>query len=187
VSAVLRRASQIDRVVEQIEATRLLVYDTAARVDANPGALFPREASMCKLKATETAKRAAPEGMQMTGGYGYDRRIVAGLRTRGWTVRVEELDSSFPRPTPDALDHAARTLAALPDGTTVLVDGLAFGAMPHEAAREAARLRLIALVHLPLARETGLDPRVARALEAKRPAVIDVVTDIEALAPLAVA
>jgi isovaleryl-CoA dehydrogenase len=55
----------------EIEATRLLVYDTAMRVDANPGKLFPREASMCKLKATETAKRATLEGVQMMGGYGY--------------------------------------------------------------------------------------------------------------------
>jgi alkylation response protein AidB-like acyl-CoA dehydrogenase len=55
----------------EIEATRLLVYDLAAQVDASPGQLFPREASMCKLKATETAKRAALEGVQMMGGYGY--------------------------------------------------------------------------------------------------------------------
>jgi alkylation response protein AidB-like acyl-CoA dehydrogenase len=55
----------------EIEATRLLVYDLAARADANPGRLYPREASMAKLKATETAKRAALEGMQMMGGYGY--------------------------------------------------------------------------------------------------------------------
>ena len=55
----------------ELEATRLLVYDTAIRVDANPGELFPREASMAKLKATEIAKRAALEGMQMMGGYGY--------------------------------------------------------------------------------------------------------------------
>jgi len=55
----------------EIEATRLLIYDTAMRVDANPGKLFPREASMCKLKATETAKRATLEGVQMMGGYGY--------------------------------------------------------------------------------------------------------------------
>jgi alkylation response protein AidB-like acyl-CoA dehydrogenase len=54
-----------------LEAARLLVYDTAARVDANPGAVFPREASMAKLKATEMAKRAALEGVQMMGGYGY--------------------------------------------------------------------------------------------------------------------
>jgi isovaleryl-CoA dehydrogenase len=54
-----------------LEATRLLVYDTAARADANPGALFPREASMSKLKATEMAKHCALEGVQMMGGYGY--------------------------------------------------------------------------------------------------------------------
>jgi isovaleryl-CoA dehydrogenase len=55
----------------EIEAARLLVYDTAARVDAQPGALFPREASMAKLMATEVAKRATLEGVQMMGGYGY--------------------------------------------------------------------------------------------------------------------
>ncbi len=55
----------------ELEATRLLVYDTAQRVDDHPGELFPREASMAKLKATEMAKRAALEGMQMMGGYGY--------------------------------------------------------------------------------------------------------------------
>jgi isovaleryl-CoA dehydrogenase len=62
---------RIADLVTEIESTRLLVYDTAARVDAYPGALFPREASMAKLKATELAKRAALDGMQMMGGYGY--------------------------------------------------------------------------------------------------------------------
>jgi isovaleryl-CoA dehydrogenase len=55
----------------EIECCRLLTYDVAARVDANPGATFAREASMAKLKVTETAKRVALEGMQMMGGYGY--------------------------------------------------------------------------------------------------------------------
>ena len=55
----------------EIEATRLLVYDVAARSDANPEVTLPREASMAKLKATELAKRATLEGMQMMGGYGY--------------------------------------------------------------------------------------------------------------------
>ncbi|MEV6751450.1 acyl-CoA dehydrogenase family protein [Streptomyces sp. NPDC051214] len=55
----------------EIECVRLLVLDVAARCDAEPERLFPREASMAKLKATETAKRAALEGMQMMGGYGY--------------------------------------------------------------------------------------------------------------------
>ncbi|MBJ7330357.1 MAG: acyl-CoA/acyl-ACP dehydrogenase [Solirubrobacteraceae bacterium] len=55
----------------EIECARLLTYDTARKVDANPGALFPREASMAKLKTTEVAKKVAIEGMQMMGGYGY--------------------------------------------------------------------------------------------------------------------
>jgi alkylation response protein AidB-like acyl-CoA dehydrogenase len=55
----------------EIETARLLVYDVAAKTDADPGRLLPREASMAKLKATETAKRVALEGMQMMGGYGY--------------------------------------------------------------------------------------------------------------------
>jgi alkylation response protein AidB-like acyl-CoA dehydrogenase len=55
----------------ELEATRELVYGVAAAVDANPGKMLPREASMAKLKATELAKRTALEGMQMMGGYGY--------------------------------------------------------------------------------------------------------------------
>ena len=62
---------RISDLATEIECTRLLVYDVAQKVDADPSALFPREASMAKLKATEVAKKTALEGMQMMGGYGY--------------------------------------------------------------------------------------------------------------------
>jgi isovaleryl-CoA dehydrogenase len=55
----------------EVECARLLTYDVARQVDAAPGAMFPKEASMAKLKATEVAKTVALEGMQMMGGYGY--------------------------------------------------------------------------------------------------------------------
>ncbi|WP_116040772.1 acyl-CoA dehydrogenase family protein [Amycolatopsis palatopharyngis] len=55
----------------ELECTRLLVHDVAHRIDESPGELFPREASMAKLKATEFAKAMALDGMQMMGGYGY--------------------------------------------------------------------------------------------------------------------
>jgi len=55
----------------ELECTRLLVYDVARKVDADPARMLPREASMAKLKATELAKRCSLEGMQMMGGYGY--------------------------------------------------------------------------------------------------------------------
>jgi glycosyltransferase involved in cell wall biosynthesis len=101
-----------------------------------------------------------------TGGYEYDRRIVAGLRARGWPVEVREVDGSFPHPTSAALAEAARALAAVRDGGTALIDGLAFGAMPAEVEREARRLRIAALIHLPLAAEIGLSQDIAARLEA---------------------
>ena len=114
-----------------------------------------------------------------SGGSEYDRRIVAGLRALGWVVGVHELDASFPRPTAAALDEAARVMADFADATTVLADGLAYGAMPEAAERESRRLRLVALVHLPLAAEIGIDAEDAirfdaserRALAAARLAI----------------
>lgn len=100
----------------------------------------------------------------LTGGYGYDRRIVGGLRGLGWDVRVVELEGAYPFPSPEARRHAARALAAIDDGALVLIDGLALGALPDEVARESRRLRMAALVHHPLADETGLDAGAAAAL-----------------------
>jgi isovaleryl-CoA dehydrogenase len=55
----------------ELEAARLMIYWVASAVDSAPDKMLPREASMVKLKVTETARRAALEGMQMMGGYGY--------------------------------------------------------------------------------------------------------------------
>lgn len=64
-------SQRIGDLATEIECAELLVYSVASAVDANPERLFPREASMAKLKATEVAKKVALEGMQMMGGYGY--------------------------------------------------------------------------------------------------------------------
>ena len=64
-------AHRLAELATEIEATRHLVYGVAEAVQANPGKMLPREASMAKLKATEIAKRTALDGMQMMGGYGY--------------------------------------------------------------------------------------------------------------------
>jgi alkylation response protein AidB-like acyl-CoA dehydrogenase len=66
-------SQRIADLATEIEVTRLLVHDVAQRVDENPDTLLPREASMVKLKATELAKHAALEGIQMMGGMGYTK------------------------------------------------------------------------------------------------------------------
>lgn len=101
----------------------------------------------------------------LTGGYIYNRRLLEALAARGWTTRLHALSSSFPSPTPSARQEAGRVLAAIPAQRPVLVDGLALGGMADLLEREAQRLCLIALVHHPLAMETGLPAATAAALE----------------------
>ena len=92
-----------------------------------------------------------------TGGYIYDRHVVDGLTRRGWAVDVLVLDDSFPRPTAAASAHAERTFNGIPDRTVTLVDSLVLGAIPDIIERHGARLRIVALMHLPLAADVGLD------------------------------
>ncbi|MEQ8604716.1 MAG: glycosyltransferase family 4 protein [Marivibrio sp.] len=107
-----------------------------------------------------------------TGGSIYDRRMVEGLRALGRTIEVVEAPGGWPFPDLSAHEAASRALADLPDGAAVVLDGLLFGAVPDLAEREAARLRLIALVHHPLCDEAGLTPSaVERLMESERRAL----------------
>jgi glycosyltransferase involved in cell wall biosynthesis len=101
-----------------------------------------------------------------TGGYAYDRRITTELRALGWQVDVLNLGEGFPRPSAQARAAARKRLAAQPTGRPIVVDGLAFGALPEVASDLHASHHLIALVHHPLALETGLSPDDADVLRA---------------------
>ena len=94
---------------------------------------------------------------QRTGGYLYDARMVHGLRARGWDVVVHNLDGRFPDADPTARDALTDTLKSLPDSSRVIIDGLAMGGLPEPVRAHGGRLRVLGLVHHPLADETGLD------------------------------
>jgi glycosyltransferase involved in cell wall biosynthesis len=99
-----------------------------------------------------------------TGGTIYDRKVADALAAMGWTLDWLPWAARFPFPNDADRAAASDSLDALPDGALVLIDGLAFGALPELARREADRLRLVALVHHPLALETGLSQADAAAL-----------------------
>ena len=91
-----------------------------------------------------------------TGGYIYDKRIVEGLRGFGQSVEVVTLNGNFPFLSNVEKKSAEQVFANLPDKAVCVVDGLAFGALPETAERHGNRLVFIALIHHPLAMETGL-------------------------------
>jgi glycosyltransferase involved in cell wall biosynthesis len=91
-----------------------------------------------------------------TGGYGYDRRIIKELRRLGWQVDVADLGGNFPFPSIVERAIALAILSSVTAGCPIVVDGLAFGALP-EAGALRCHTPLIALVHQPLALDPGLD------------------------------
>ena len=107
-----------------------------------------------------------------TGGYAYDRRIIAELGALGWRIQTLSLGEGFPFPTADTCATACARLAALPPQHPIVVDGLAFGALPDAAAALCASHRLLALVHHPLALETGLNESERASLRASERAAL---------------
>jgi len=97
-----------------------------------------------------------------TGGYRYDRRVMEELAAFGWKAKLLSLPGDFPSPTKASLRATERILKATPNDAVILFDGLAFGALPSELLNKVPR-RYVALVHHPLALETGISP--ARAAE----------------------
>jgi glycosyltransferase involved in cell wall biosynthesis len=101
-----------------------------------------------------------------TGGYRYDRRIIAELPALGWGAEVVNLGDGFPYPTADTRATACARLSALARGRPVVIDGLAFGVLPDAAEALRASHSLVALVHHPLALESGLSATESASLHA---------------------
>ena len=92
----------------------------------------------------------------VSGGYGYDRRIVSGLRATGNQVNVVELYGAFPVTDGCARDTARAAWHRLPRETTPVIDGLALPAF--DGLEEAIAARgTVGLIHHPVSMETGLN------------------------------
>lgn len=100
---------------------------------------------------------AYPGDLQtLTGGYIYDSCITSELTALGWEVELLSLGSGFPFPNQETIHQAEQQLCQVQVGKPIVVDGLALGVMPESIARAAVNHPMIALIHHPLAYESGL-------------------------------
>nr|PZN74004.1 MAG: glycosyl transferase family 1 [Pseudomonadota bacterium] len=106
-----------------------------------------------------------------TGGYAYDREILARLPALGIRARHLQLAGGYPEPSADDLSQTQALFAGLDLTNVLLVDGLAFGAIPEEIIRDV-RVPIIALVHHPLGYEPGLPEERAEQLIASERAAL---------------
>ncbi len=100
-----------------------------------------------------------------TGGYAYDRRIIAGLESLGWEIELIGLGEGYPFPNPTQVELAKEQLQGLTPRVPMVIDGLALGALPEIAAYIAEDHPLIALIHHPLAFEFGISEEQATLLK----------------------
>lgn len=93
----------------------------------------------------------------VTGGYIYERRLLEELRLLGHDVQHIQLGASFPNPTTVDMTVAVDALIALDPARALILDGLAYGSIdPAGIAKVSAPI--VAMIHHPLALETGLEP-----------------------------
>jgi glycosyltransferase involved in cell wall biosynthesis len=118
-----------------------------------------------------------------TGGYKYDREVLARLQGLGIAARHVALPGSFPSPTADDLAETRRLLSATAPDAILLIDGLAYGIFPVEMVRGLNRA-VVALVHHPLGYETGLSEERARALVTAERAALSVTRKVIVTSPV---
>lgn len=109
------------------------------------------------------------------GGNVWDRRVRQELIARGCDPGWFPVRGSWPEPAPHDATALDEVLAGIPDGRPVLLDGVVACGVPDVVVPHTRRLRTGVVVHLPLARETGIDPDRARRLAAAEEQVLTAV------------
>ena len=98
-----------------------------------------------------------------TGGYIYDRRVMQLLPACSIDISLLRLPAAFPFPGEADLKETQRLLSRVPPEDVLLIDGLAWGAVP-PAMLQSVRAQIIALCHHPLGLEAGLPAWQSTAL-----------------------
>ena len=98
--------------------------------------------------------------------------MIAELERLGWNIDVVNLGDGFPRPSPEQRKAAQERLMAIAAGRPIVIDGLAYGVLPEVALQLCPRHPLIALVHHPLALESGLSAAQADEFRASERAAL---------------
>ena len=99
----------------------------------------------------------------VSGGYAYDRRMVAGLCEAGHTVRVLELEGVFPLADEGARKSVRAAWDSIAHGSRRIIDGLALPAFVGLDDALAAR-GAVGLIHHPTSLETGFSETDRAAL-----------------------
>ncbi len=121
-----------------------------------------------------------------TGGYAYDRRVLALLAGHGIDARHVALPGTYPAPTAADLRTTAALIADLDASHILLIDGLAYGAMPADLI---ARIRqpIVALCHHPLCLEAGLTEARQSELRASETAALGYARAVIVTSPMTAA
>lgn len=149
------------------------------------------------MTALRKAAFAIPGDIEtLTGGYIYEHRLLMGLRDQGRDVTHVQLPEGFPDADKTAMGQAIRQLQAIGPDRVLILDGLVFGAIETEGLA-SIRAPVVAMIHHPLAMESGLTParrehlylterdnlRLARHVLVPSPHTRDLLTDRYGVAP----
>jgi glycosyltransferase involved in cell wall biosynthesis len=110
---------------------------------------------------------AVEDPTRPSGGNTYDRHLRRELRSLGWSVHDHAVAGFWTAADAGSFAALEEVFQRIPDDGVVLLDGLIASPAPAVLAAHARRLRLVVLVHMPLA-----DRRERAALSAAAAVVV---------------
>jgi glycosyltransferase involved in cell wall biosynthesis len=118
-----------------------------------------------------------------TGGYAYARHMLALLPQKGVRIEPLMLAGTFPFPDEKALRTTQEALCAVSQNEVLLIDGLAYGALPADILN-TVKAPIIALVHHPLYLEAGLTAEQQATLYESEKAALRLAQHVIVTSPL---